>query len=266
MNRAAVVVLVAIAIAAAAGPLMSPFDGLTQDRTQVLSPPGSHHWLGTDGFGRDELTRVLLATRLSLLAGCLATLLALALGAVSGALAGYHGGWLDAVITRIAELFQSLPWFYLVIGIRALLPLSLTPAAAILMVGVVAGITAWPRPCRLVRSVVLSERERDYVAAARGFGASDWYLLRIHILPAAYSVILVQASLLIPQFVLAETTLSFLGLGVGEPAASLGNMLAALRDFRLLTSCPWMLAPALVLVLLSACCYSAINRETDTLY
>ncbi len=261
MNRVALIALALIVLAAALGPLLSPFDGVSQDRSEILAAPDRSHWLGTDSFGRDQLTRLALATRLSLLAGSLATALALGLGASLGALAGFHGGWPDTLVVRLSELFLSLPWFYLVIGIRALLPLTLSPALAVLMIGAAAGLTAWPRPCLLVRGAVAGERQRDYVTAARGFGASNRHLLRWHILPAAYSVILVQAALLVPRFVLAEASLSFLGLGVGEPAASLGNMLAELRDLHLLSSCPWMLAPAGVLILLSACCQSLAGRD-----
>jgi peptide/nickel transport system permease protein len=256
MNRTAPALLTVILAAAIFGPLLSPFNGVAQDRLRPLSPPDRHHWLGTDNLGRDEFTRLFEGARVSLLAGFLATALTLSLGVALGAYAGFHGGWRDVLVTRSAELFLSLPWFYLAIGIRALLPLTLLPSTAILMVALVAGVAAWAKPCRLVRGIVLSERERDYVTAARAFGASDWYLLRHHILPAVYSVILVQAALLIPQFVMAEATISFLGLGVGEPAASLGNMLASLRDLHILMSCPWMLAPAILLILLSASCQS----------
>ncbi len=261
MKRLALVVLAIILLAAIVGPYISPFDGAEQERMNTLAAPSAHHWLGTDNFGRDLLTRVLAATRISLLASCLATILTLGIGVGLGAYAGFHGGWRDIAVKHASELFLSLPWFYLLLGIRSLLPLTLAPSAAVLAIGVVGGATAWPRTCRLVRGVVLSEKERDYVAAARAFGASDLHLLRFHLLPAVRGVVAVQAALLIPQFVLAEASLSFLGLGVGEPTASLGNMLVALREPSLVAACPWMLAPALVLILFSAACRTAANFE-----
>jgi peptide/nickel transport system permease protein len=246
--------LAALALAAFVGPMLVRSDGIAQDRRAPYAPPGAAHWLGTDGFGRDELARLLRGARVSLTAGVAATAIALACGALTGAAAGYYGGWGDDLIVGTAELFQSLPWFYLVLAVRALLPLELPPAAALAAIAIISGLTAWPRPSRLIRGIVLAERERDYVVAARAFGAGDFYLLRRHILPSVASVVLVQAVLLIPQFILAEVTLSFLGLGIGAPAPSLGNMLANLRDLHVLTSYPWMLAPAVLLIAVTSSC------------
>lgn len=224
-------------------------DPRAQDRELPFHPPDGAHWLGTDGFGRDVLARLVAGTRISLTAGILATALALTCATALGAVAGYFPGWRDDFAMRAAELFQSLPWLYLVLGIRALLPLSLPPELALLSVALVSGLTGWARPARLIRGVVLSARTRDYVTAARAFGAGNLYLLRRHMVPEAFPVLLVQASVLLPQFILAEVTLSFLGLGIGEPAPSLGGMLAALRDLHVLSSYPWMLSPAFVLIL-----------------
>ncbi len=224
-------------------------DGARQDRAIPFHPPDGTHWLGTDGFGRDVLTRLVAGTRASLAAGLLATALALAVATALGALAGYYPGWRDEFAMRLAELFQSLPWLYLVLGIRSVLPLSLPPSLALLGIALVSGLTGWTRPARLVRGVVLSARTRDYVLAARAFGAGDLYLLRRHILPETFPVLAVQASVLLPRFILAEVTLSFLGLGIGEPAPSLGGMLSALRDLSVLSTYPWMLSPAVVLLL-----------------
>jgi peptide/nickel transport system permease protein len=260
MKRAALLCLAAIAILAFLLPVVAPLDGLSQNRALPLAPPGPGHWLGTDPFGRDQFARLILGLRLSLSAGLLATTLALGLGATLGALAGFRRGWPDALVMRTAELFQSLPWFFLLLALRALLPLSLRPSAALLSIALMAGLTGWPRPARIVRGIALAAREREYVQAARAFGASGWYLVRRHILPEAAGAIAVQAALLLPQFVMAEVILSFVGLGVGEPAPSLGLMLSALRDLHLLTSCPWMLAPAFLLILITLCCQTLANR------
>jgi len=204
--------------------------------------------LGSDGYGRDLFSRMLFGGQISLLAGLMAASLALCTGLLIGALAGFFGGWTDEILMRVAELFLALPWLYLLFAVRAFLPLSVSPLQAFLMVALLIGAVGWARPARLIRGVVLSAKERDYVPAARGFGASDFYLLRRHILPSTWSVILTQAALLIPQYVLAEVTLSFLGLGVPEPTPSWGNLLASLQQYSVLTSYWWMYLPGLAMV------------------
>src|SRR5438034_2872520 len=150
-----------------------------------------------------------------------------------------------------SELYLSLPWLYFVIAVRAFLPLHVSPARTFLLLICVSGLIGWARPARLVRGVVLSARARNYVAAARGFGGSDFYLLRRHILPETFGVLLTQAALLVPLYVAAEATLSFFGLGVSEPVPSWGNMLAALQHYSVLVSYGWLLAPAAALVVTS---------------
>ena len=221
-----------------------------------VDEPAGIFLLGTDGVGRDQLSRLLHGARVSLAAGLLATLLSLGLGWLLGLLAGFYGGWLDAVVMRGAELFLALPWLYLLFAVRAVLPLHVSAAQAFLMVVLVIGLVDWARPARLVRGLVLSARERNYVLAARGFGASDLHLIRRHIAPETFSLVLTQAALLVPQYILAEVTLSFLGLGVSEPAPSLGNMLAALQQYHVLVSYWWMWAPGLALVPVFLACFA----------
>jgi peptide/nickel transport system permease protein len=204
--------------------------------------------LGSDAYGRDQLSRILFGGQVSLLAGLLGAGVTLLLGALIGLAAGYYGGWRDDLLMRVAELFLALPWLYLLFALRAFLPLSASPLEAFLLVVMVIGMVGWARPARLVRGVVLSAKERDFVRAARGFGASDLYLLRRHILPETASVLLTQAAILVPQFVLAEMTLSFLGLGVPEPMSSWGNLLATLQQYSVLVSYWWMYLPALAIV------------------
>lgn len=215
--------------------------------------PGTLFLWGTDAFGRDVFSRVLYGGRLSILVGLTATLLSLALGLCGGLLAGFYGGWVDRLLMRGGELFLALPWLYLLLGVRALLPLQIGAVeSCILLVGII-GLVGWVRPARLVRGLVLSARENGFVLAARGFGASGGYLLRRHILPLTWGLVLTQATVLIPQYILAEVTLSFLGLGVGEPLPSWGNILTEARQYHALVTHPWMLAPGFLSIPLVLC-------------
>ena len=174
--------------------------------------------------------------------------LSLCIAMVAGAVSGYAGGWIDDALMRLAELFLAMPWLYLLFAVRAFLPLRISTATAFLLIVAVIGVVGWARPARLIRGVVLSAKERKYVLAARGFGASGFYILRRHIVPQTMGVFLTQAAILIPQYILAEVTLSFLGLGVGEPVPSWGNMLGSLQQYHILVSYWWMLAPGLILI------------------
>ena len=178
-------------------------------------------------------------------AGLLAARLATLLGLVLGGIAGFYGRPWDDIIMRVAEIFVVVPWFYVLIAVRAFLPLQMEPLEAFALVFVVVGVVGWGGPARLVRGVVLSARERNFVKAAQGFGASNIYLWRRHILPASLGVALTQMTLLVPLFMFTEVVLSFLGLGVGEPTPAWGNMLAAAQQYHILVSYWWMLLPAL---------------------
>jgi peptide/nickel transport system permease protein len=218
--------------------------------------PGALFLMGTDDYGRDQFSRLLYGAQISLLAGPLAATLAISIGLMLGALAGYYGKWLDELLMAGAELFLTLPWLYLLLGARAALPLNLGPRQAFLAIVGVLGAVGWARPARLVRGVVLSAKEREYVIAARNFGATDWYLLRRHILPQTRGLLLTQAALLIPHYILAEVTMSFLGLGVNEPGTSWGSMLASLQNYHVMVSYWWMWLPALFLLPVIASYYA----------
>jgi peptide/nickel transport system permease protein len=215
--------------------------------------PGVIFLLGADEYGRDVLSRLLYGGQLSLTTGLMGASISLTLGLVLGIAAGFYGGLADWVLMRCGELFLALPWLYLLLGIRAFLPLHVTPIETLFLLILVIGGVGWVRPARLIRGVVLSAKESDFVLAARGFGASDFHLMRRHILPSTKGVVLAQATILIPQYILAEVTLSFLGLGIGEPVPSWGNMLSQAREYHTIVRHPWMLAPGLILVPLTLC-------------
>jgi peptide/nickel transport system permease protein len=213
-----------------------------------VDAPAKVFLMGTDSYGRDVFSRLLFGGQISLFSGLLATVLSLGIGMLLGTMAGYYGGWVDALVMRCGELFLALPWLYLLFALRAFLPLHISPVQAFALLIAVIGLVGWARPARLIRGIVLSGRERHYVLAARVCGGSDWYVMRRHIVPQTYSVLLTQAVLLIPQYILAEVTLSFVGLGAGEPAPSWGNMLATLQQYDVLISYWWMWAPGLLLI------------------
>ncbi len=255
----AVLVLILLHGAALFADFLAPLSPSAQNREWSLVPPT---WspldspgepprlalLGTDRYGRDQLSRLLYGARISLGAGLLAGLLAVGVGLILGLVAGFYGGWVDAVLMRAVDLFLALPWFYLLLAVRAFLPLDLGPHATVGVLVLLLGGLGWAQPARLIRGVTLSAKERDYLLAAQGFGASDFHLLRHHLLPEALGVALTQLLLRIPRFVLAEATLSFLGLGVAEPTPSWGNMLSALASIPMLLNATWLAFPAFMLM------------------
>lgn len=252
-KRALITFLILIHAAVLAAGWVAPYHYEAQHRDYPYQPPmtaaGDHYFLlGTDGYGRDVFSRVLYGAQVSLLTGLLAAGLSLGIGWILGTVAGFFGGRVDQLLMRVSEFFMALPWLYLLLAIRAFLPLKIDSFDAfLLLIGIIGGV-GWVRPARLVRGVVLSARERGFVLAARGFGAGPVYLIRRHILPLTSGIILTQATVLIPQYILAEVTLSFLGLGVGEPVPSWGNMLAEARQYHAIVSHPWLLAPGLAAI------------------
>ena len=217
----------------------------------AVDQPATVHLFGTDAFGRDVFARLLYGAQISLAAGLIATVISLLAGALVGGLSGFYGGWADESLMGCSELFLALPWLYLLFAVRAFLPLHLGAGEAFLLLVAIIGLIGWARPARLVRGLVLSSRTRNYVLAARGFGASDAYLLRRHILPQTAGLLLTQAALLIPQYIAAEASLSFFGLGVAEPTPSWGNMLSVLQQYNVLITYWWLLAPAVALLVTS---------------
>ena len=211
---------------------------------------------GTDEFGRDVFSRLLLGARVSLAMAIAAAGVALVIAVVTGAIAGYVGGIADTAISAGTELVLGLPWLYLLIAARAAMPLSLPPPQAMAMIVVLLGFLGWARPGRLVRATVAAARGREYVMAARTAGASTPRILIRHILPEVTAVVTVAGVILVRQFVVAETTLSLFGLGVPEPVPSWGTMLAAAQRPRALTETWWLLAPVAGLIVVCMVYYA----------
>lgn len=224
-----------------------------------VDPPARIFILGSDGLGRDQFSRLLHGARISLFSGMAAAAVSALLGLCLGGSAGYFGGWADSVLMRLAEVFLALPWMYLLLAVRAFFPLRTEPGLIFVALIVLLGAIGWARPARLVRATVLSVKEREYVLAARGFGAGPLYILRRHIAPETFPVLLTYMSLAIPQYVLAETTLSFAGLGVSGSTASWGALLAPLASLEVLANYWWMWLPAAGLAVVFAC-YARISN------
>ena len=227
----AVVVLAFVALAAGA-PWLAPHDPSQTDWSAIRKPASGAHLLGTDDLGRDVLARVIWGTRISIQAGVLSIVLAMAVGVPAGLAAGYYRGAVDQLLMRLTDAWLAFPFLILAIGLVAILGPSLANATLAI------GLGATPTFIRLARGLVLAAREEDYVQGARALGAGDARVMGRHVLPNVASAILVQATVSIPAAIIAEAVLSFLGLGVQPPAPSWGTMLNAAQQF--LDSAPWM--------------------------
>ena len=220
-NRMALVgagiILVMFLMAAVAS--FSSVDPAAIDVTQSLLPPSIAHPLGTDDLGREVLVRMLYGARISLLVGFVAVGISTIIGIILGSLAGYYGGWVDALVMRFVDIMLCFPTFFLILAVIAFLDPS------IWNIMIVIGLTSWMGIARLIRAEFLSLRQRDFVLAAQALGASDLRLIFRHILPNAMSPVLVSATLGVAGAILTESALSFLGIGVQPPTPSWGNML-----------------------------------------
>jgi peptide/nickel transport system permease protein len=226
------VVIVAVILIAIFAPVIAPFDPAQQSWTAVRKPPSWAHWFGTDESGRDLLSRVIYGARASLLAGVVSVSIALGIGVPIGLAAGYRGGVADALISRITDAMLACPFLILAIALAAFLGPSLQNA----MIAI--GITATPVFVRLTRGQVMAVKVEDYVEAARAVGNSAVRIAVRHILPNILPALLVQATLAIATAIIAEASLSFLGLGQQPPAPSWGSMLNTAQRF--LINAPWM--------------------------
>lgn len=208
-------------------------------------------WLpfGGDALGRDVFARVTRGARLSLGVATVAAAFALVLGAAIGAMAGFAGGRIDELLMRLTDLVLVLPVIYVVLTLRAAMPLVLTQAQVFWTMTAVFAMGGWPYAARGVRAIVAGEKRKEYAEAARAMGAGPWRILLRHLLPAARGFLAVQLTLLVPAFILAEATLSFVGFGFAEPVPSWGLMLQDAGRISVLSEAPWLLAPAVAIVI-----------------
>lgn len=214
-----------------------------------VDEPARLFLMGTDGFGRDLLTRILYGSRVSLTVGLLTVAVSLPIGMLYGGIAGYFGGRVDNIMMRMAEVIIAFPGFYLLLTLSAVLPTNVGCTTRFYLIVLILSFIGWAGFSRLIRGFVLSLKEREYVLAARAMGLDDFRIILRHLLPNTSSLVIVVASLSIPGAILGESGLSFLGLGVREPCSSWGNLLSAGANLVNLSRSPWLLFPGLFIIL-----------------
>lgn len=219
------IIILVIFLLAMLAPVIAPYDPNEINVKAILLGPSAQHWMGTDGLGRDVLSRMLHGGRISLLVGLVAVGISTLIGILLGAIAGFYRGWVDIVIMRLVDVMLSIPSFFLILAVIAFL----TPS--IINIMIVIGLTSWMGVTRLVRAEFLSLCEREYVMASRTLGAHDYRLIFRHLLPNSLTPIIVSAVLGVAGAVLMESGLSFLGLGVQAPQASWGNILTDGKEY-----------------------------------
>lgn len=244
-----------VAVLCALVPWVTHNDGLLTDVARAYAAPSALHLLGTDGLGRDELARLLMGGRISLLVGFVAAFVAIAIGTVYGAVAGFYGGWADAVLMRVVDVFLAVPTLFLLLFLAAMFHGSVASLI------VVIGVTSWLGPARLVRGEVLTLKERLFVEAARASGAANARIIFRHIVPNAAGTIVTTTTFIVAGAMLAESALSYLTIGVRPPTPSWGNMLSAAQS-DLFAGAYWLILPPGLAILLTV---TALNFLGDWL-
>ena len=248
------VIIVVFVVMAVCAPLIAPYDPIATSWSAIRTAPSAAHWMGTDENGRDVLSRVMFGAQASLLAGVVSVLIAAGIGVPAGLLAGLTGGWLDAVLSRVVDAMLACPFLILAIALAAFLGPDLTNA----MIAI--GVSTAPRFMRVTRAATLDAASNDYVEAARALGNPPWRVALRHVLPNIIPPVMVQGTLAIAAAIIAEASLSFLGLGQQPPAPSWGSMLTSAQRF--LSQAPWLAVfPGLAIFL----CVLSFNLVGDGL-
>ena len=249
---ACLVILLGLILLAVFAPWIAPY-GPTKISGGFSKPPDAEHWLGTDQIGRDMFSRLLYAMRVSLLVGFLATVISTAIGVVLGLVSGYFGGWVDRVIMIFTDMVMSFPYILLVLVAAAIFEPGMWTMIIIL------GLVDWPGVARLVRGNVLSLRETNFCKSDVTSGMPGRYILFSEILPNTLAPVLVYATSVFAISILDEAALSFLGMGVQPPTASLGNILNGAQSITILTEKPWLWLPAGILIILLVMCINFVG-------
>lgn len=214
-----------------------------------LEPGQPMFLLGADRLGRDVLSRVIHGARISLSIGLVGVGMSLTIGIVLGGISGYYGGWIDNLIQRVIEFTRSLPTIPLWLGLAAALPISWSPVQVYFVISLILSLVSWTTLARVVRGRFLALRQEDFITAAHALGCRPRWIIVHHMLPNVVSHIIAATTLALPNMILSETALSFLGLGLRPPVVSWGVLLQDAQSLRVIDSAPWMLAPAVVIVI-----------------
>ncbi len=257
----AAVLLGAIFFATLSAGVLAPADYAKQFRESPNASPSREHLLGTDELGRDLFSRLLYGSRVSLLLAPAAALLATIIAALVGGLAGYVGGWLERVAMAGTDLSMSLPWLFLLLTVRAVLPLNVSPATSLLITFGLLGLLGWATSARVVCAGARGLRNSDFVLQAKACGSTPLRVLLRQVLPNLRPVLFAQFLISIPVFVLTEANLGVLGLGVSEPLPSWGSLLRGLENWSAVQANPWRLAPLLLLLVVVSCFQLILPRE-----
>ena len=260
-QKVAVAVLGVAVVASLGAAYIAPSSYSEQFRDAISAPPSSRFWLGTDELGRDRFVRLLYGTRVSLLLAPAAALLSTLIAGLIGGAAGYLGGRWERIVTGGVDLFLSLPWLFLLLAVRALLPLNTSPVTSVMITFLLLGCLGWAAPARIVRAGTRTLVDSDYLMQASASGISRWRLFWRHLLPNLRPILLAQFWISVPLFILSEANLGLLGLGVSEPLPSWGAMLRELENYSAVLRNPWMLAPAVLLVVVVSCLQLLLRTE-----
>jgi ABC-type dipeptide/oligopeptide/nickel transport system permease subunit len=259
---ACVVLLLVVGVSLAAT-WLAPGGYAKQYREAVAAPPSHQHWLGTDEIGRDRFARLLYGTRISLLLAPAAALLSTLMAALIGGLAGYLGGIWSRVAMAITDLFLSLPWLFLLITIRALMPLNVAPLVSVLVTFLLLGLLGWSSAARVLCSATATLRDSDFVRQAKASGIHGSRLFWIHVLPNLKPVLYAQFWISIPVFILSEANLGILGLGVAEPLPSWGSLLKELEGMVSVGDEPWKFVPLILLIIVVTSFQLALSNPDE---
>ncbi|HVO63162.1 MAG TPA: ABC transporter permease [Terriglobales bacterium] len=258
----AITLLLLVALASVIAGCLAPSGYARQFRDIPDAPPSRQHWLGTDDLGRDRFARVLYGTRVSLLLAPAAALLASFLAALIGGIAGLAGGRLQTIVMAGTDLFLSLPWLFLLITVRAVMPLNVSPLTSVVITFAMLGSLGWAAAARVICADARSLHNSDFLLLARASGISGWRLVSRHLVPNLMPVIYAQFWLSVPVFILTEANLGILGLGVSEPLPSWGSLLRELESYSSISSNPWQFVPLLLLLAVVSCFHLiVVDRE-----
>jgi peptide/nickel transport system permease protein len=261
----AITLLVVIALGAVLANRLTSADYAYQFREAPSAPPSAAHWLGTDDLGRDSFSRILYGTRISLLLAPAAALVAAFLAALIGGTAGFLGGWPERIAMALTDLFLCLPWLFLLLIVRSMLPLNASPITSVLITFLVLGLLGWAAAARVLCTEAREFRNSDIVLQARATGQHGWRLLAVQLVPKLRPVLVAQFWISIPVFILSEANLGILGLGVAEPLPSWGSLLRELESFSSFSGEWWKLVPLALLVTIVTSFQILLSREEISL-